>query len=546
MKVLSLILLSLLNIYGAKPPEVLWAKVYDSGNNDFAFGIATDNKGGIYVTGTSNNGKDNDFLTLKYDSLGNTVWERRYDKSDDHGRDVVADTFGYVYVTGASGIYPNYDFLTIRYDQNGYLIWDKLYDSGNDDKALGIAEDGIGNVYVTGSFYNGRVFGQRTLKYDSTGEIKLEIVYTTPNKNNFPYGVRVDGNGYIYVAGSSGLEPAYDYRVIRYDSTGNIQWNKVYDSGERDWVNGIDIDTQGFIYLTGSSGKEALYNFLTIKYDSSGDIAWSRVYDSGDNDAGMDVVVDRAGYIYVLGYSFNSAGDWTDDYQIVKYDPMGNVVWKVVYNSGDMDKASEICLDNKGYIYITGASLNGKDYDYLTIKYRQFLSIKGYIRDLEGNGMEGVIVHLTGAMEKEDTTEITGYYEFLDLPCAERYVVRPEKEGYAFTPPQRVYDPLNTDKRGENFACHPLGLKDIEKRRQGLSIQTVGRKIFNIGYEVPTPSNVSIKIYSISGEVMATLVDGRKGEGRYEVKWQPGSSGVYFIKFAMGKGYLIKKIIVLK
>lgn len=541
-----MILFALLNIYGVKPPEILWDKVYDSGNNDWAFGITADNSGNVYVTGASNNGKDYDCLILKYDSLGNILWQKRYDKNDDYGRDIVADTFGYLYVTGPSGISPKYDFLTIKYDQEGNLMWEKFYDSGDDDKALGITKDGRGNIYVTGSFYDGRVYGQRTLKYDSTGEIKLEMVYSTPNKNNFPYGVRVDKDGYIYVAGSSGLEPAYDYRLIKYDSTGNIQWNKVYDSGELDWVNGIDIDTQGFIYITGTSGKEALYDFLTLKYNSLGDTVWAGVYDSGNNDAGMDVAVDEAGYVYVLGYSFNSAGDWTDDYQIVKYDPMGNIVWNVVYNSGDMDEASEICLDNRGYIYITGASLNGKDYNYLTIKYRQFFSIKGYIKDSEGNGIEGVIVHLTGALKKEDTTEITGYYEFLDLPCAERYVVRPEKEGYTFIPPERVYDPLNSDKRGESFICYPLGLKNIEKRGQGFSIQTLSRKVFNIRYKVPTPSNVEIKIYSISGEVVATLVNERKGEGRYEVKWQAGSSGIYFIKFTIGKGYLIKKIVVIK
>ena len=372
-----LFLISFTSIYAEKPPEVAWTKVYDSKGDDLAFGIAVDNKGYVYVTGASHNGKDYDYRTIKYDSLGNIEWNVIYHSEDDYGRDIVVDDSSYVYVTGFSGRGQKYNYLTIKYNPDGDTVWSRIYDSGNDDKAYGIAKDNRGCIYVTGGSYNGESFSIQTIKYNSMGDTVLKIPLYSSGRNDIALALRVDNAGYIYVTGASGTEPPhYDYRLIKYDSVGIIQWSRFYDSGERDWVNGIALDTAGFAYITGSSGREGACDFRTIKYDSSGNVVWNKPYDSGEDEAGMDVVVDEAGFVYVFGYSFNAVGDYTEDYRIIKYDQEGDTLWNVIYNSGDTDYASEICLDNKGYIYVTGASFNGENYDYLTVKYRQYLSIK--------------------------------------------------------------------------------------------------------------------------------------------------------------------------
>jgi hypothetical protein len=53
-----------------------------------------------------------------------------------------------------------------------------------------------------------------------------------------------------------------------------------------------------------------------------------------------------------------------------------------------------------------------------------------------------------------------------------------------------------------------------------------------INYTLDKTTNVCLKIYNVSGQEIATLVDGKQGVGVYDVAWQPNGlpSGIYFYK----------------
>ena len=68
-----------------------------------------------------------------------------------------------------------------------------------------------------------------------------------------------------------------------------------------------------------------------------------------------------------------------------------------------------------------------------------------------------------------------------------------------------------------------------------------------ISYAVPKQSKVSLKIYSITGELVETLVDEVKNAGSYKLEWAPNlASGVYFYKISAGDFVQTKKMILLK
>jgi hypothetical protein len=75
-----------------------------------------------------------------------------------------------------------------------------------------------------------------------------------------------------------------------------------------------------------------------------------------------------------------------------------------------------------------------------------------------------------------------------------------------------------------------------------------------VTYDVPRDSRVNISVYSLSGELLATLVNDLKAVGRYEVGYtaQDKASGIYLLKMVSqsletGKKYIdIKKMVLMK
>jgi hypothetical protein len=71
----------------------------------------------------------------------------------------------------------------------------------------------------------------------------------------------------------------------------------------------------------------------------------------------------------------------------------------------------------------------------------------------------------------------------------------------------------------------------------------------NISYEVPGASRVTLVVYNVLGQTVATLVDQQQPAGRYSLSWNASnlSSGIYFLQLkADGKPMRSKKMMLLK
>ncbi len=74
-----------------------------------------------------------------------------------------------------------------------------------------------------------------------------------------------------------------------------------------------------------------------------------------------------------------------------------------------------------------------------------------------------------------------------------------------------------------------------------------------IKYSIPSnvnhqPSNITLKVYDILGNEVATLVNEEKPAGSYEVEWDGSnlSSGIYFYVLNIGDQRLSKKMCLIK
>ncbi len=368
-----------------------WVARYNEPRNawDEANAIVIDGSGNVYVTGEScGSAGSSDYATVKYNSSGEEQWVARYDGMEhiDYAYAIAVDGSGNVYVTGFSygGSGTDHDYATVKYNSEGEEEWVARYNGpGNSgDYANAIAVDGSGNVYVTGESYgSGSSFDYMTVKYNSEGEEQWVARYDGPgNSSDEAHAIAVDGSGNVYVTGySKGSDTYYDYATVKYNSSGQEQWVARYDGpgNDDDYASAIAVDGSGNVYVTGGSeGSGTSSDYATVKYNSSGEEQWVARYNGpgNGNDYANAIAVDGSGNIYVTGRSYNSDSDIEDDwdYATVKYNSEGQEQWVARYDGPEnsYDKATAIAVDGSGNVYVTGYS-KGSDtyYDYATVKY---------------------------------------------------------------------------------------------------------------------------------------------------------------------------------
>ena len=355
--------------------NIIWVTSYDGAvdSTDNATALAVDYLGNVYVTGGSYNGINMDYTTVKYNSNGLEQWAAKFNgngNSTDIARSIAVDDSANVYVTGQSFNGSNYSFATIKYNSLGDTLWTALYNGGNNPKSISI--DDSANIYICGSENIGGNTYFTTIKYNSNGVEQWVANYDTNGSGNYYLNdMVIDNNGNVYVTGSS-------FATIKYNTNGIIQWVAIYDGGS---AYAIDIDDSGNVYVSGDASDSTNVFYATIKYNANGDTLWASTFivDGAMPFFVRDLAIDNFYNVYVTGYSINWAGDTTDDYLTVKYNSNGVLLWAAYYNGKGTDwtfgdYAKIVVVDTFGNAYVTGFSFNGSNTDIVTIKYGDSLT----------------------------------------------------------------------------------------------------------------------------------------------------------------------------
>jgi uncharacterized delta-60 repeat protein len=363
--------------------DSLWSRYYNDDNfnqYDEPNGLAIDASGNIVVTGDSDSdptsGLDKDYLTLRYDTDGNLLWSVKYDAAGglDRAEDVAITTSGLIVVTGRSDNGNDDDFVTIAYNSAGVQQWISVIDNGGTDRATAIEADNSGSVVVAGRSDNGGNDDFLTIKYSSSGAVTWTRFFDFVEDDRAEL-LEISSNGNIIVAGrSDGNATAvlnWNYRIVVYNAASTQLWTATYDgvAANDDIPTALAVSESGDIAITGYSDENATAlisnNIITILYSSSGTQLWNSNYDPSQNknDEGTGAIFDSNGNVIVVGSSEDA--DSQTNAVVLNHTNGGGGVYNAISFNGIGDNTENIRdfgFDTSGNIYVTGYSV-GKDTD---------------------------------------------------------------------------------------------------------------------------------------------------------------------------------------
>ncbi|MCH8126155.1 SBBP repeat-containing protein, partial [candidate division KSB1 bacterium] len=291
----------------------------------------------------------------------------------DEGYDIAVDASGNAYVTGmtSSNDFPTTagafdtvggsfsdpsDVFVTKINPSGTALVYSTYLSGSEaDVGYGIAVDASGNAYVVGE----------TQSFDDPNTAVNEgFPLMNPLQPNF--------------GGTS------DLFVTKLDPTGSALVYSTYLGGTgSDRGHGIVVDGDGNVYLTGSTRStnfptvspiqgtlNGTENAIIVKIDASGgSLVYSTYLGGGFVDRGWDIAIDPSGNAYISGQAFSddfptvSPIDGTlggsFDAIVAKINATGTILVYSTYLGGSgIDVGNDIAVDSSGNAYVTGETFS--------------------------------------------------------------------------------------------------------------------------------------------------------------------------------------------
>jgi hypothetical protein len=261
--------------------DIVWKRTFGSSNAPGYLGnsVRETNDGGFVVTGYSDTFSTNDRLYLiKVNQAGDTVWTRIIGGTGNTVGTKVIQTpdsgyvvCGFTSAFGAGG----HDFLLMKLDFDGNMIWVKAYGGPGDDYAWGLQPATDGGFVISG---HTRSFGQGDydvllIKTDDAGNLLWSKTYGGV-KRDLSFSVRETADrGFIIAGASDSFGPdSSDVYLIKTDSTGNLQWSRIYGGPGKDQGNAVCGMPGGGYFVSGwtRSFGSGGYDVYLIRTDSSG------------------------------------------------------------------------------------------------------------------------------------------------------------------------------------------------------------------------------------------------------------------------------------
>jgi predicted secreted protein len=349
------------------PTSKGWMKTFGGTGYDYGYSIQQTIDGGYVIVGeTYSFGAGNaDIWLIKTDGNGNKVWDKTfggvskdYDptimQTNDNGFIITARTYSF-------GAGEN-DIWVIKLDENGAEQWNKTFGKPFWDYNGDCQQTADGGYIIVGTINSNETlnFDLWLIKIDSKGNQQWNRIFkTAPQSFDFGLSVQQTSDGGYIVAGSIipyGTNTSYDIWLIKTDVQGNEQWNRIYRENSS-WKGTCSIEPTsdgGYIVLANRGYYESKQvDFFMMKINQYGDEEWNKTYGGLQDDYCSESYQTSDGGYIIIGYT-ESYGTGEADVWMIKTDSNGNEQWNRTYGGKYNDAGHSIDLTSDGGYIITG------------------------------------------------------------------------------------------------------------------------------------------------------------------------------------------------
>ena len=255
--------------------------------------------------------------------------------------------------------------------QNSGIIWSQVYGSSEEEVAKSLVQISDGGFLVAGHTKAVDIDGDAWLvKIDGSGKVDWNRTYGGEDWDRVNSLIKTSDGGYALAGYTHSFSTGFgDFWLIKTDSSGNMEWNKIFGTYNLDRANSLIETSDGGFALTGytNSFGAGHYDFWLIKTDSYGNMEWNQTYGGVDQDIAWSLIQTSDGGFAIAGDTLSfGAGD--HDYWLVKTDSSGNMEWNQTYGKEDYDFAYSLVESIDGGYAVAGISRSETSADFWLIK----------------------------------------------------------------------------------------------------------------------------------------------------------------------------------
>ena len=308
--------------------NTLWSRQFGTSGDEDEQWSAIDNTGCVYITGSTtgaftgkNFGKE-DIFVVKYNPDGKMLWSKQFGTdSTDIGKGIFVDNKGSIYITGSTSgklgktSLGKSDGFIMKLDKNGNQLFCEQFGTNGDDVSIAITGDNNGTIYVCGTTWGDLGAKNKGLIDVFTGQFTDEgklVKYTQFGTEDFeiPMAILVDKAKNIYVGGTTSGDLGCkqigegDCFLTKISPKGDILWTNQFGTAKHDGIRSIALNEKisDNILVSGLLNLPPAEAFIRM-YQKDGSLVWEKnVFGEGKGDAsGKCVSIDDKGNIYHLG-----------------------------------------------------------------------------------------------------------------------------------------------------------------------------------------------------------------------------------------------------